>query len=222
MRKGVFIAGTDTEIGKTAVACYLIRCLNLRGIDCGVMKPVQCAGSDAKKLAKCAGVTDSLDLVNPFFSKYAYAPLTAFKKEKIRFNKDRVIKLYNKLYQRHQFMVVEGAGGFVVPITKNYFISDLILDLNLPVLIVAPTGLGTINHTLLTIEYARKKNIKILGIIFNTLSKNIGIPERTNPGIIKQISHIPVLGVIPYLVDAQKVRSNLIKVNIDINRIIND
>lgn len=214
MRKGVFITGTDTGIGKTVVSCCIIKALRLRSIDCGVMKPVQCAGDDAYKLIKCSGTGDLLSLVNPFFSKYAYAPLTAFKKEKIIFNKNRVINAYSKLSKNHQFMVVEGAGGLVVPITRRYFIADLVIDLNLPVVIVARLGLGTINHTLLAIEYARGRKIEILGIIFNSLSKYACLPEKTNPEIIEKLSGVSVLGVIGY--------GNFNKAKIDISRIINE
>ena len=95
-------------------------------------------------------------------------------------------------------MLVEGAGGLLVPLTKDYFISDLAADLGLPLVIVADVGLGAINHTLLTIEHAKNKGLKIAGLIFNTRGPRPGVVESTNPGIIKSISNIPVLGVVPH------------------------
>lgn len=221
MRKGIFITGTNTGIGKTVAACCIIRALKSKGIDCGVMKPVQCAGNDSRRLLKCLGRCEPIDLVNPFYVKYPYAPPVAFKKEKIRFDKRKVISAYKRLSQEHQFMVVEGAGGLLVPLTENYFISDLILDLGLPVVIVALAALGAINHTLLTVECARIRKIKIAGIIFNHLSRKSGIPEKTNPRLIKKLSGLPVLGVIPYLSSASGDKK-IGRIKIDINRIIND
>ncbi|HDZ76713.1 MAG TPA: dethiobiotin synthase [Candidatus Omnitrophica bacterium] len=219
MRKGIFITGTDTDIGKTHVACAIIRILKKRGIDCGVMKPVQCAGEDAKRLIRSSFSKDELSLVNPFFSKYPYAPVTAFAKEKIRFSRKKVINIYHKLSMRHKFMVVEGAGGLIVPITARYRICDLIVDFKLPIVIVARLGLGTINHTLLSVEYARSKGIKIAGIIFNNLSRRIGASEKMNPRIIKNLSGVPILGRVGYSPYAIK-RKTLSNIDIDISRII--
>lgn len=198
MKKGIFICGTGTGIGKTVVSCLLVSALRAKGIDCGVMKPVACAGIDAQKLKFASGVNDTLGLIRPFYSNYPYAPMTAFEKEGIKFNKKKVISAYEELSGWHQFMVVEGAGGLMAPITRKYFISDLALDLGLPVAIVASCALGTINHTLLSIEYARKRKIKIAGIIFNHLSKKNGVCERENQKIIAALSGKPVLGQIPY------------------------
>lgn len=220
MNKGIFVTGTDTGIGKTVAACCIVRALRLKGVDCGVMKPVQCAGSDSRRLMRAAGVNDPMSLINPFYSKYPSAPLTAFKKEKISFNKDKIIAAFRRLSQRHQFMVVEGAGGLLAPITENYFISDLVLDLGLALVITASSGLGTINHTLLSVEYARARKIKIAGIIFNNLSKDKSISEKTNPKIIQKICGLAVLGVIPYLSDAAR-ENKFCGVKIDINKILN-
>lgn len=198
MNKGIFITGTDTAIGKTFVACLIARAVNACGIDCGVMKPVQCAGDDARRLIHAAGSRDALRLINPFYSKYPYAPLAAFKKAKIKFDKSKVISAFKELSMKHQFMLVEGAGGLLVPITKNYFIADLAKDLKLPLIIVVANKLGAINHALLTIRHAKKKKIKIAGLIFNDCHKKSGFAERNNPEIISRLSGVPVLGLIPY------------------------
>lgn len=220
MKKGIFVTGTDTGIGKTVAACCIIRALRLKGVDCGVMKPVQCAGSDSRRLMRAAGVRDQIDLINPFYAKYPYAPVTAFRKEKIGFNKNKIIAAFARLSQRHQFMVVEGAGGLLVPIRENYFISDLVLDLGLALVIVASSSLGTINHTLLSVAYARARKITIAGIIFNNLSKDNSMPEKTNPKIIQKICGLAVLGIIPYISDAA--RENKFRgIKININKILN-
>lgn len=214
MRKGIFITGTDTGVGKTFVSGLLLGALRRKGIDCGVMKPVACGGDDARLLLRFLGLSDPIGLVNPFFSKYPYAPITAFAKEKITFNKNKVICAFKKLSSMHEFMLVEGAGGLLVPLKNGYFISDLILDLGLDVIVVSRRSLGTINHTLLTLEHARKKGIKVIGIIFNSLSPRAGEPDKVNPRIIARISGLPVLGNVSY--------KNSTPENICLERIINE
>lgn len=212
MLKGVFITGTDTAVGKTTFACLLIKALKTKGIDCGVMKPVQCAGNDAYLLKKCAGASEPLSSINPFYSRYPYAPPIAFLRDKIKFSRDKVLKLYAELSGRHKFMLVEGAGGLLAPVTPRYFIADLAKDLGLPLLIVSRSGLGAINHTLLTVEYARRRGLKIQGLVFNCLSKKDTLSQRFNPQIIGKIARLPLLGVIPY--------KGLSRMKLDIERII--
>lgn len=221
MRKGVFISATGTGIGKTLISSAIVGLLRLKKIGCGVMKPVQCGGDDAQRLIRHAGVNDPIGLVNPFYSKYPYAPLVAFKKEKINFNKEKVISSFKALSRRHKFMVVEGAGGMLVPLADNYFIADLVLDLKLPLIIVASTALGTINHTLLTIEFAKKRKIKVLGIIFNNLSPRAGLAQKINPEVIRGICRLPILGTIPYMRPCTN-KKNIHKLDIDLGRILDE
>ncbi|MDP1853142.1 MAG: dethiobiotin synthase [Candidatus Omnitrophota bacterium] len=221
MRKGVFISATGTGIGKTLISSCIIRLLRLKKIDCGVMKPVQCGGDDAQRLIRRAGVNDPIGLVSPFYSKYPYAPLVAFKKEGINFNAGIVISSFKALSKRHKFMVVEGAGGMLVPLANNYFIADLVLDLKLPLIIIASTALGTINHTLLTVESAKKRKIKILGIIFNNLSLKAGVAEKINPEVIQRICRLPILGNIPYIQPCIN-NKNILKLGIDLGRILHE
>jgi adenosylmethionine-8-amino-7-oxononanoate aminotransferase len=113
---------------------------------------------------------------------------------------DKIIKTFQELQSRHEILLVEGAGGLLAPIKEDYLIADLVRDLGLPLIIVARLGLGTINHSLLTIYRAKEKGIPIQGIIFNTLSNQPpGIPEKTNPDTIRKLGGIPLLGTIPYL-----------------------
>ncbi|MFQ5681622.1 MAG: dethiobiotin synthase, partial [Candidatus Omnitrophota bacterium] len=174
---GIFVTGTDTNVGKTVIACLIARGLRRYGIDCGVMKPVQCGGRDARRLMRAAGAKDSLSLVLPMFSPYACAPSIALPRAGVRFSPARIKQAYRKLSLRHEFMVVEGAGGVLAPLAAKYFILDLIQDLGLPAVVVAAAGLGTINHTLLTIECLRARGIKILGLIFNNLSPRRDISQ---------------------------------------------
>jgi len=202
MSKGkiIFITATDTAVGKTVTAFVLGVLLKAQGFDVGVMKPVQCAGGDAQFLKKALGVQDELKMINPFYAPEPLSPHLAFRRAKIKFDKRRVQDGLKKLRARHGIVLVEGAGGLMVPLTNGYYNADLIADLKAEVIIVARLGLGTINHTLLTINEAQRRGLMIRGIIFcQTKLGASGLPESTNPQEIEKLSGVKVLGVIPYL-----------------------
>lgn len=195
---GIFITGTDTNVGKTFVACGLASCMKEDGIDIGVMKPVATGivSNDADMLIKAAGVNDDRAYVNPIYLPLDASPLAArriLKKEiDLRLIKDS----FNSLMDKHEYMIVEGIGGILVPITESYFVVDMIKDLELPVLIVCRGSLGTINHTLLTINLALSRSLKVAGIIANMVNGPI---EDNAIDIIQELTNIPVLGKIPYI-----------------------
>ena len=208
-KKGIFITGTDTGVGKTVVAAGLAVALKTKGIDVGVMKPIQ-SGCKKKReklipldslfLIKATGVRDALDLVTPYRLFHPLAPSVAAKIETVEIDTKKIIDAYNRLLELHDIVIVEGIGGLLVPIKKDYFITDLIRDLSIPVIIVARAGLGTINHTLLTVKYASSQGIEIMGIVINNaVEKRAGLVEKTNPEVIRKLSGIPVLGIIPHI-----------------------
>lgn len=200
MTRGVFITGTDTEIGKTAVTAGLATALKQRGQNVGVMKPVA-AGSraDAIILQKSAHIPDTLDEINPIYLENPLSPNVAAQIESKTLDIDQIKTTYNSLAKRHNIMLVEGVGGLLVPLLDTYSVADLIVQLNLPIIIVARAALGTINHTLLTIEAAQKRNLNIIGIIYNTVSPHVNhTAAQTSPEIITRISQIPSLGTLPY------------------------
>ena len=198
--RGVFITGTDTAVGKTVAVQVLGMLLQKQNLDVGVYKPVQCAGKDAAQLKKGLNIKDTLQEINPYFAKEPLSPHLAFARQKIKIDISKILEGYRKVSSRHDWTLVEGAGGLLVPITDRYLVADLIRDLNLDVVIVSRLGLGTINHTLLTIEQARKYGLNVKGVIFNELkSSQHGVPEKTNPGEIEKISGVKVLGTIPPL-----------------------
>jgi len=192
---GIFITGTDTGVGKTYVTAWLARNLMAQGFDVGVMKPISTGPlkeNDAVYLKKTLELKDSLDLINPIRLKHPLAPLPAAKIENRKLNIENIFRAYKKLLKRHDLILVEGIGGVLVPITKKYFVADLIKDLGLPAIIVARAGLGTINHTLLTVEALKKRKISVLGIILNGF-KGKDLAEKTNAEVIEKISGVPVL-----------------------------
>ncbi|MCM8779737.1 MAG: dethiobiotin synthase, partial [Candidatus Omnitrophica bacterium] len=194
MKKGIFITATDTGVGKTIVACGIILKLKSKGINVGYFKPFQSAGLDAETVREVCHLDDSLSLINPYNSKFPLSPYKAFKRISIT----KILDAYDELRRRHEFIVVEGAGGLLVPVKKDYLVSDLVIDLGLPLLIVSRTTLGTINHTLLTERQAQGSGIEVKGIIMNNKDTNKSdISASANDDIIAQFSKIPILGVLP-------------------------
>ena len=200
MAQGIFITGTGTEIGKTVIAGGLAAALKQTGTDVGVMKPISTGDTaDAAFLKHAAQVEDALSLINPIYLRHPLAPAVAARIEDTEIDLSRVETAFAELQQRYDFLIVEGVGGIAVPIQDDFLVAQLIQRLALPILIVATTGLGTLNHTLLTVTFAQQFNIHIAGIVLNGLrSENAGLAEATNPVEIEKLTGIPVIGVVPY------------------------
>jgi dethiobiotin synthetase len=193
VNKGVFITATDTGAGKTYIACSIARALKSNNISVGVMKPIASGSkSDAKKLLKAAAIIEPLENVNPVFLKYPLAPLVSARLERKDINLKHVWQNFKYFRKKYDFTIVEGIGGVLVPIKNNYSVLEMIKDFNLPVIVAAKPKLGTINHTLLTIEKLRENSIKVLGII---ISGRIGerLAEKTNAKILRELAGLPVI-----------------------------
>ena len=217
MAEGIFIIGTDTEVGKTLVACGLIAALKERGIDVGVMKPLEsgapCFASapmpqDALTLKEIAGTNDELEEINPYCFPDPLAPGIAAELAGVEIDLQRIKKVYAGLKRRHQFMVVEGAGGLLVPITKGVLLPELIRLLGLPIIVVARSCLGTINHTLLTLSYCQQQDIEIAGFIISKATLDADPSEASNAQTITHFSGVPFLGTVPYLRDHARIKGN--------------
>ena len=210
-----FITGTDTGVGKTVIAGALAAVLKKKGIDVGVMKPVATGGwDDARFLIRAAGVKDNLFLVNPYCLGTPVVPAVAADIEGVKIDIRKIKNAYEELSKRHDILIVEGVGGLLVPIYKSYLVTDLINELKLPVIIVAKPGLGTINHTLLTIRQAKVSRINVLGVIISNFDDaNAGIAEMTAPEVIERIGKIPVLGIVSHIegADTEKGFKALVK-----------
>ena len=199
-KQGIFITGTDTNIGKTVTTLVLATLLQEKKVNVGVLKPIQCSGQDALFLKKSLGINDVIDEINPFFAKDSLSPHLAFKRSKKKIDILEIKRCYRTLSEKHDVVLVEGAGGLSVPIKDNYLMSDLIRDLDLDVIIVSTLKLGTINHTLLTVQQARTQGLDVRGVIFNEpLRMKKGILKKTNPNAIKKFGNVPILGFIPHL-----------------------
>ena len=170
-----FITGTDTDVGKTCVSAALANYFHEKNIDVGVMKPfasgykssVDSVSEDVEILMKYSQAHDSIDLVNPYYFEIPTSPYDASKQLNLEIDISKVIDSYTKLASIHDIVNVEGIGGIMTPISKNYFVSDLISDLNLDSIIVTGSKIGSVNHLMLTYDHVRQKNLKFKGFIIN-------------------------------------------------------
>ena len=159
----------------------------------------QLVSEDAIFLKHAAQVEDSLELINPICLRDPLAPSVASELEGLSIDLTRVDTAFNQLRQIHEFMVVEGVGGLAVPIRDDVLVAHLAARFELPLIIVARPTLGTINHTLLTVEFAQSFNLEIHGIVLNGLRQDmVGLAESTNPAEISRLTNLPILGVVPF------------------------
>lgn len=223
-----FITGTDTGVGKTLVGGGIAGALRLSGKNVGVFKPVESgchAGlpEDAVFLKQISGCAESLEKICPFRMNNPLAPGVAAAIEGIVPDMDRIQSLFQQMRKRYQPVLVEGAGGMMVPVSGDFLTSDLIKMLGLPVIIVSRLSLGTINHTLLTVAYALSQGIEIAGIVLNQVSREAGLAERTNPEVIRKFSKVPVLGPVPFVPEEkrtdQKYIVEVVRNSIDLSRL---
>lgn len=204
--KSLFITGTDTDVGKTYVTAGLAVVLRKSGIDVGVMKPFA-AGKEQKKgfksedveiIANAAQVNDPEILLNPQFFPIPASPYTAMKTLKIKPKVDLILSSFKNLSKLHSMLLVEGMGGIMTPILKNYFVTNLIKDMKIPSVLVTRTKVGTVNHTLMTVKMCEKYKIPIKGIIINDFDSN-GYKIKDLTRDIEDLTRIPVLGSIPFI-----------------------
>jgi dethiobiotin synthetase len=205
----IFVTGTDTGIGKTVVTSGLAAFAGLRkGLDTGVMKPFE-AGlklhgkdllpRDAMLLKEASGSRDDLSLINPYYFESPLAPETASELEQVRVDLELLDRIYNQLKASHQVLFIEGAGGILVPITRNFFYVDLMKRWDVRALVVARLGLGTINHTLLTCAHLKREGIPVAGVILNDNEGIKDLAARSNPEILARYLDVPLLGLFPHL-----------------------
>ncbi|HET8760288.1 MAG TPA: dethiobiotin synthase, partial [Nitrospiria bacterium] len=202
--RGVFVVGTDTGVGKTTVAAGLAWALRGRGIDVGVMKPVETGvrterGSDAEHLRRAAGVDDPIEAIRPYRFAAPLAPLVAARRERARISPMALTRGYARLARRHDVMVVEGVGGLMVPLTESKTTLDLAETIGLPLLLVIGNRLGAISHALLTVQAARSRGLGLLGGVINDLTPKIDLAVRTNPTVLRELLNLPRWAIVPYL-----------------------
>jgi dethiobiotin synthetase len=201
MNQNYFITGTDTGVGKTHITALLLAELRRRGLPAAGFKPIACGTggrADARTYRKLMRNEVPLDVINPVYLRHPVAPSVAAKLEGRQIDTDRIQSIFRILALIFRPVLAEGAGGLLVPIRRNYFVADLIRQLDLSVIIVARLGLGTLNHTLLTIRQAQAMKLKVAGVILNDTTGKRGLAERTNAKAITELAGVPLLGVVPY------------------------
>jgi dethiobiotin synthetase len=208
MRKmpGLFVTATDTGVGKTEVACALLRGWRAAGLDVAALKPAQSGvsedePSDAARLAEAAAAGEPMEQVCPYSFAAPLAPAVAARLAGVAIDFGRVVDGARALAARHAALVVEGAGGLLVPLTERETYADLAVALGLPVLIVARAGLGTVNHTALTVEALRARGLSIAGIVMNRTAPEDDPSVRHNATEIARLTGIAPAALLPYVAD---------------------
>lgn len=196
----LFVAGTDTGVGKTLISAGLARLLLNKGYRVGVMKPVASGGvpsEDGKLLQKAAKLPDSAyPEIVPIHYRQPLAPyVAAWKEGTVPLAK--VEKSYQKVKKKYDRLIVEGIGGVLVPITHDFLVIDWIIKWKLPTLVVARAGLGTLNHTFLTVEALQKRKVKVLGVVVNGY-KGKELSEKTNVKALRKLLKVPVYGPVKH------------------------
>ena len=211
-KKGIFITGTDTEVGKTIISCAIVLLLKSKGFKVCVMKPVETGCnikenkniySDGLMLKFMANVEIPLENITPFRFKYPLAPVIAAELENKEIQQEIIYETFQKLLSKHDYIVVEGIGGIMVPLKEDFLVVDLVKMLRLPILIVANNKLGVINHTLLTYEAAIKRGIEVKAIILNSPFPQKDISVETNSHILYRLLNLPVF-TFPFLYQLNK------------------
>jgi dethiobiotin synthetase len=211
--KGIFITGTDTDVGKTWVAAGLTAALRQRGVEAVYFKPVQSGcpeekgrlvPTDAEFARTLAGLTEPLEVLTPIALQLPLAPGVAAAQAGVAVDLELIAASLRDLAGRYDFFVVEGAGGLYVPLIGTHFlVLDLIRWLGLPLAVVAKSGLGTINHTVLTVKAALAANLQVAGVILNRYPDNPGLAAETNPEVIEALTGVPILARLPEVPDLE-------------------
>ncbi len=204
--RGLFVTATDTGVGKTEVACAVVSGARAAGLDVGAMKPAQSGltageASDAERLREAAGGSDPLELVCPYQFAPPLAPGVAARLSGVEISLARLVEVARALAARHAALLVEGAGGLLVPLTPGATYADLAVALGLPVLVVARAGLGTVNHTALTLEALLERRLEVAGVVLNRTGPDDDPSVPYNAAEIERLTGARVLATLPYVRD---------------------
>jgi len=204
---GLLISGTDTGIGKTLIAGAIAAHLRRQGIRVGVLKPAAsgCAhrreglvSEDAEFLAHCADAPHPLDLIAPQRFAEPLAPAIAAERMRTTLDWDAIQRSIDFIARDSDVVIIEGVGGIMVPMDAKHTMLDVALWLKLPAVVVARPNLGTINHTLLTVNALRDADVKVAGVVVNRYPAEMpGVAEETNPRAIEKWGKVPVLCIVP-------------------------
>jgi len=208
MSRGFFITGTDTSVGKTVVACGLAAAFKQSGFKVGVMKPAESGchnvqghlvPPDATHLKRAAGSDQSIESICPYRLGVPAAPSVAAAKAGMRIQPELLVRLCQDMGLAHDLMLVEGAGGLMVPLVETYTYADLARELGLGVIVVVGNRLGAINHAILTMEHASCLGLNVCGYVLNELQSERTPATTTNGETLNELTRVQCLGRIPFL-----------------------
>ena len=206
-KNGLFITGTDTGVGKTLIAGGIAHVLRQQGLKVGVFKPIASGcrdegmliSDDTEFLALCADADYSLSIISPVTYKTPAAPVACAEIEGRDIDYEEIVTAYEYLCDNTDIVIVEGIGGALVPIDEQYTVLDLAVEFNLPTVIVARPNLGTINHSLLTIQAVRNAGLPVAGLVISGYNAfEADTAEETSPDVICGFSHTSLLSIVPY------------------------
>lgn len=211
-----FVTGTDTGVGKTLVCCALLHAFNAQGKRAAGFKPVAAGcdddehNSDAKALRAVSSMQLTYGQVNPYCFYPAIAPHIAAQRSGVRIDFSRILESYKELAGQADVVIVEGAGGFLVPLNEKQTSADLAQELGLPVILVVGMRLGCLNHALLSASAIAASGLKLAGWMANTLNEHMPVLQE-NIAALRERLAAPLLGVIEYQAqpDAQKTAAQL-------------
>jgi len=211
--KAYFITGTDTGIGKTAITAGLAGSMRKLGVNVGVMKPIATGipqktgfkSSDVAILADASGTKDSEDLINPVFLPIPTSPYDATKLLSLPVDMPLILTKFTKLLSTHDILLVEGIGGVMTPITKNFFVADMIKAMGVETIIVTRATLGTLNHTMMTYKMCKDYDIKVKGLVINNFDEKGTAAEKNAPVTLHEITGLDILGVVPFIKNYNKI-----------------
>ncbi len=214
---GLFVTGTDTGVGKTVVACALVRGLRRAGLDVGVMKAMETGVGpegplDAAALRDAAESPAPLEELCPLQFALPAAPNVAARHEATVVDLARVRRTFRRLASHHQTVVVEGAGGLLVPTTDDASMADLAADLGLPLVVVARAALGTINHTLLTLSEAQRRRLTVAGVVISHAGGPLSDADEANLGYLRERLGSQILGEVPPLAEGEQPGPDAIRI----------
>jgi dethiobiotin synthetase len=203
MSRAYFLTGTDTEAGKTLVAAALLRAAAAKGLKSLGMKPVAAGGAeDVDALVAAGNVAAPRDIVNPYLLREPLSPHLAARRDGVAIDLERIARCFNELRSRADFLVVEGAGGFRVPLSDTQDGADLAARLGLPVVLVVGLRLGCLNHALLTAEAIRARGLRLAGWVANQVDPAMACVEE-NVDTLRARLAAPLLGIVPFQPDPQ-------------------
>ncbi|MDQ3117942.1 MAG: dethiobiotin synthase [Verrucomicrobiota bacterium] len=190
----IFVTGTDTGVGKTSFTVWLLQELRARGVRCAGYKPICCGDRDDAVQLHAAGSPGlTIGEVNPVWLRTPAAPLTAARAEKRVIDLPSLREGFSSLEARVDFVVVEGVGGWMVPITPDYFSSHLAAELALPVVVVAQNRLGCLNHVLLTVRALEAAGLRCAGVVLNDFAQESDVAMLTNAEILRSCLAVPIV-----------------------------